>query len=296
MIFLFNEKKFSISTIKGYRSALAQVYHHRGLDLSNNADISSLVKAMEIERPVVRSQIPKWDLSLVLRHLTRSPYEPMRIADQKFLTRKTAFLLLLATAKRVSEIHALTYLVDHTEGWKTITLHFDPSFVAKTQKPSDPSTQLTTVTIPALAPSVEEGLPDRSLCPVRALRYYLDRTAASRPGRRRLFIPNQLGRTKDISKATLSHWVQEVIREAYSEATNEDARLSLKKASVHELRAMSTSLLFHKNQSLSDVMAAACWKGSSTFSSFYLRDVSLTSEGLSSLGPIVAAQEVVNQK
>ncbi len=295
-IFLFEEKKFSVSTIKGYRSALAQVYHYRGVDLSNNVDISSLMKTMEIKRPVIRSQIPKWDLTLVLRSLTRAPYEPMRVSDLKFLTRKTAFLLLLATAKRVSEVHALTYLIDHTKSWSTMTLHFDPSFVAKTQKPSDQSTGMTSVTVPALAPSVEEGLPDRSLCPVRAVRYYLDRTAASRPGRRRLFIPVQTGREKDISKNTLSHWVQQIIREAYSEATDEDARLSLRRASVHELRAMSTSLLFHKNQSLSDVMAAACWKGSSTFASFYLRDVSLTSEDLSSLGPIVAAQEIINQK
>ncbi len=296
LTYLFHEKAFTVSTIKGYRSALSQVFHHRGIDLTNDRDISSLIKAMEIQRPVVRSQVPKWDLSLVLRHLTRAPYEPMRLADLKHLTYKAVFLLLLATAKRVSEIHALTSMVSHTEGWKEMTLHFDPSFVAKTQKLSDHSTKMVSISIPALAPSVEEGLPDRSLCPVRAVRFYIDRTAPSRAGRKRLFLPIQVGRLKDLSKNTLSKWTQRVILEAYAEADEEDARLSLRKASVHELRALSTSLLFHKNLSLASVMEGACWRGHSMFSSFYLRDVSIISDGLLSLGPIVAAQEIINQR
>ncbi len=220
----------------------------------------------------------------------------MRLADLKHLTHKAVFLLLLATAKRVGEIHTLIFMISHSEGWKEMTLYFDPFFIAKTQKLSDPSTKMSSISIPALAPSVEEGLPDRSLCPVRAVRYYIDRTAPSRAGRKRLFLPVQTGRLKDLSKNTLSHWVQKVILEAYAEADEEDARLSLRKASVHELRALSTSLLFHKNFSLASVMDAACWRGHSTFSSFYLRDISTTSEGLMSLGPIVAAQEIINQR
>lgn len=296
LTFLFMEKQFSVSTIKGYRSALSRVYHHRGIDLTNDTDISSLIKSMEVQRPITRSQVPKWDLSLVLRHINRAPYEPLRLADIKHLTYKTVFLTLLATAKRVGEVHALSSMMSHSEGWRDITLHFDPTFVAKTQRPSDPSTGLASVTIPALKPTVEEGRPDCNLCVVRALRYYIHRSEEFRAGRKRLFLPIQTGRSKDISKNTLSHWAKNVILEAYAEATDEDAALSLRKASVHELRALSTSLRFHQSHSLSSVMEAACWRGSSTFSTFYLRDLSLTSDGLTSLGPFVAAQEIVGPK
>ncbi len=293
LTFLFQTKQFTVSTIKGYRSALSQVFRPRGVDLTNDENLTALIKAMEIQRPIVRSQVPKWDLSLVLRSLTRPPYEPMRLADLKHLMQKTVFLTLLATAKRVSEVHALSCMFSHSEGWKDIVLQFDPSFVAKTQKPSDPSTGLSTVTIPALAPSVEEGLPDRTLCAVRAIRYYVDHTSSFRAGRKRLFLPIQTGRLKDISKNTLSHWAKDVILRAYASATEEDAGLSLRNASVHELRALSTTLLFHKSQSLTAVMEAACWRGNTTFSTFYLRDLSLTLGGLTSLGPFVAGQEVV---
>ena len=39
--------------------------------------------------------------------------------------------------------------------------------------PSKPETNYAPVTIPALGPSMGKDLPDRFLCPVRALRYYL---------------------------------------------------------------------------------------------------------------------------
>ncbi len=96
-----------------------------------------------------------------------------------------------------------------------------------------------------------------------------------------------------MSKNTFAYWVKKVILDAYGSAMEEDATLSLQRASVHELRALSTSLLFHKKMSVNAVMEAACWRGNSTFSSFYLRDVSSTVDGLTSLGHMVAAQEIV---
>ena len=50
--------------------------------------------------------LPKWNLSDVLNVLTKAPFEPMKDTDLKHLTLKTAFLLLLASAERCSEIHA----------------------------------------------------------------------------------------------------------------------------------------------------------------------------------------------
>ena len=54
---------------------------------------------------------PAWDIALVLQSLTGAPYEPLRTCDERFLAQKMLFLLPLAWAKRIGELHALSYRV-----------------------------------------------------------------------------------------------------------------------------------------------------------------------------------------
>ena len=57
-----------------------------------------------MERPISHRDIPRWDLMVVLRYLMKPPFEPMRLSSIADLTHKTAFLIMLATAKRNSEV------------------------------------------------------------------------------------------------------------------------------------------------------------------------------------------------
>ena len=52
-------------------------------------------------------------LSWVLLCLQKAPYEPLHKASILHITIKTAFLLVLATARRCSEIHALAMDSNH---------------------------------------------------------------------------------------------------------------------------------------------------------------------------------------
>lgn len=292
LLYLFNEKGQKMSTIKGYRSAIAQVLSTQGVDVTNDTRLTRLIRSLDIKRPTISSTTPKWDLALVLRNLTRAPYEPLNRSSMKHLSHKTLFLLGLASAKRIGEIHALSANVNHTEHWTSVSIEFDTAFLAKTQDPGDPSTSRRFLRIPALGPTLDSSLvEDRSLCPVRALKHYLHRTKSLRANRSRLFIPLAPGRTKQLSKATLSNWVKDVIKSAHRTATDSDARLS--RCNAHELRALATSVLFTHTHSLSSVMEAACWRNHNTFSHFYLRDIALSNSQLSSLGPIVAGQGVI---
>ena len=55
------------------------------------------------------------------------------------------------------------------------------------------------VVIPAMAPSLDKSLmEDKSLCPVRALRYYLDRTKDLRKGKDLVFVSFRKSFQKDI--------------------------------------------------------------------------------------------------
>ena len=59
--------------------------------------------------------------------------------------------------------------------------------------------------IPALAPTLDKSLRDgRSICPVRTLRYYQDRTSDLRQDKEMLFVSFEKGFETDISPATIS--------------------------------------------------------------------------------------------
>ena len=282
----------SSSAIKGYRSALAPVFLHRGLDISSDQALSALFRNFdqEVVRPVVRT--PKWDVNVVLQSLLKSPYEPMASCSLRSLSLKTVFLLALASAKRVSELHGLSYLVSWSRGGQLATLSLVEEFVAKTQKPGDPATAYGPVRIPGLSGQVGPGEPDALLCPLRALQAYLTRTAASRPSCHRLFVSTvAVNSHKLISKNTISFWIRSVIRHAYESVSDPD--LQLWKASAHEVRAIATSLRFKQNTSIAEVMLAASWRSRSTFASFYLRDIDQAFLDPKSIGPVVAAQAVV---
>ena len=156
---------------------------------------------------------PAWDVSLVLQSLTGAPYEPLRTCEERFLAQKTLFLLALASAKRISELHALSYRVSHFRGWGKVSFSFVPGFVAKTQDPSSLAPWFEGFTVLALL-NARNNRNGRLLCPVRAVRRYLDRTAAHRPRCERLFVT--AGRSKEeISKITVSFWLRKTISRAY---------------------------------------------------------------------------------
>ncbi len=53
-------------------------------------------------------QCSQWDLQVVLDRLCLAHYEPVEQADIRSLSMKTAFLVAIKSARRVSELHALS--------------------------------------------------------------------------------------------------------------------------------------------------------------------------------------------
>ena len=102
----------------------------------------------------------------------------MKDTDLKHLTLKTAFLLALASGKRHSKIHAwVANKLSNLGQWEKVALFPSSDFIAKYQLARKSSQSVSPVTITALTTIVDRQFKeDRTLCPVRALRYYLDRT------------------------------------------------------------------------------------------------------------------------
>ena len=241
--------------------------------------------------------MPDWDLLVILSYLMSDTFEPLESVPLAQLTIKTCFLVMLATARRVSEVTHLSGLPGDVarEADGSITLQFLPEFLAKNQKPETPS---PSITIPPLSDIISRTEPDIQNCPVRALNVYRRRTRNIRsPGQRALFLSLNPQYNQDIRVLTISRWMKSLILDAYIQWGSQDSVsphvLELRRATVHEIRKWSTSVAAH-SVPLPKVLQAAAWENHDVFTSFYLRDVARRREnGLWGLPSIVAAQSTV---
>ena len=244
LLHLFQEKNLQPSTIDGYRSAIADKLGSSSLNVSKDKNLTRLLDSFHRDRPKGRRGIPSWNLSLVLHQLTKPPFEPLRKASLKHLTFKTVFLLALGSGKRRSEIHAwLNKNIRHQADWSKVSLYPSPSFLAKNHLAKEGPECVAPVVIPALAPTLDKSLKeDRSLCPVRALHYYLDKTQDLSQGKELVFVSFKKGFTKDISPATISSWIKQTVILCYDLSDQES--LTLHQVKAHDVRAFAASKAF----------------------------------------------------
>ena len=257
---------------------LSAVFRFHLPSLSSHPVLRDLLRSFRLSSAGRLLRPPAWDLSVVPRFLNSSAFEPLsQAAPLCALSQKTLFLLALTTAKRVGELQALSSVVPFVSS--DACLFYVPQFVAKSES--------LTRTIPRsflvkslfdFAAGLDEDL---LLCPVRALRIYLDRTRPLTPIRHRLFVsPRRPSRA--MSKNAVS-FLHEVIHAAGA------SRPEVSSVRALEIRGVSTSVVFHRNWSVSAVLESATWSSSSVFSSFYLHDIQHEYDGIRSLGPFVAA-------
>ena len=282
LTFLFKTEKAAVSTIKGYRSMLSSVYKFCLPEISTSPILKDLTRSFEISAPRPVHWSPSWDLDKVLEYLSGPPFEPLANASFRNKTRKALFLLAMATAKRVGELQAFSFSVSHRGD--DLVLHYDPFFLAKTESVSNPLPR--SVIVQSLEDFVGD-LPERVLCPVRAVRYL--RRAARSPG----FTPNRLfvspsDPKRSMSKNAMSFFLHQLITESGAVSSSVPPR-------AHDIRGIATSLNYYSNLSLSAISEAATWRSKRVFAMRYLKDMSATRSRLKDKGPLIAAGSAVHQ-
>ena len=288
LVHLRRDKGLSVSAVKGYRSALNSVFALKGMDLADSRPISMLIRSFSKSVRPEELRPPAWDVTLVLQSLTGIPYESLWMSDNRFLAQKTLFLLALASAKRIGELHAISHRLSHSRDWGEVSFTFVAGFVVKMQDPSSSARRFEGFTVPAL-PDARGNCNGRLLCPVRAVRCYLDRTAAHRPRCERLFVT--AGRsTKETAKNTVSFWLRKTISRAYQLSGRS---VPDPPPRARETRGIAPFLLFKKNFAVDQVLKAGTWRKHTTFACHYLRDLAHRSLETFHLGPVVAAQALV---
>lgn len=183
--------------------------------LSHDPRIKGFLRGTTIIRPPTIHRYPSWDLSLVLQALMASPFELLASISLRLLSFKMAFLLAITSARRVSELAALSIRQDLCIFRpNTVTLRLDPSFLPKTNSRFHRAQEII---LPDFCPSPKHRLELQwhTLDVRRALRRYIARTASFRKTEALLvsFHPASLG--QKVSSRTVAGWIKACISLAY---------------------------------------------------------------------------------
>ena len=267
------DKGRAFSTIKVYLAAISACHVGFGdKTVGQHPLICRFMRGALRLRPVSKPLAAPWDLASVLEALYCPPFEPLSQLTLKMLSLKLALLLALASTKRVGDIHALSVnplCMQFSRGDTKVLLKPNPVF---TPKVLSSSLSYHPIELYAFYPppfSSEEQEKLNTLCPVRALRAYVDRTAGIRKSDQ-LFVSWAKPRVgKPITKHRLSHWIVEAITLAYS-SKGLTAPAGLR---AHSTRGMAASWALFKGVPMEQICAAASWSSPHTFVKFYKLDV-----------------------
>ena len=253
------------STLKVYVAAISCRHSNvDGVAVGSHRLVSLFLRGARRLHPPTIPRAPAWDLPLVLSALCRPPFEPLPQAALRWVSLKTVFLLAIASAKRVSELHALSVCASclrwHPDG-SGVTLWPNAAFLPKVLSRFHCNTPLVLAAFDPQGGECQSEL----LCPVRSLRAYVSATREIRRSDQ-LFVcygGPRLGCA--LSKQRLSHWVVDAIVHAYRAAGSPLPA----PVRCHSTRSVSTSWAALKGVSLEAICAAASWASPSTFTRFY---------------------------
>ncbi|KAL0163506.1 hypothetical protein M9458_039259, partial [Cirrhinus mrigala] len=208
--------------------------------------------------------IPSWDLAVVLQGLQQDPFEPLQSVELDALSFKTALLTALTSIKRVGDLQALSVnssCLEFGPADSHVVLRPRPGYVPKV-----PTTPFRDQVVTLQALSSQEDDPNLTLlCPVRALRIYMERTQPFRRSEQLFVCYGGQQKGKAVSKQRISHWLVNAIRMAYL-ARGLPCPLEVR---AHSTRGIAASAALANGASLADICRAAGWATPNTFARFY---------------------------
>jgi integrase len=226
-----------------------------------------------MDRPVRIGLCALIVVGLVLRDLAEMP-DPLSPILALY---KALFLVAFSSAARVSELAALVVPPLFSE--EGMSLSFSSTFIPKRTRAAAAHSPLAPLVIASLP------LADAAVCPVVAMRKYLEFRAAFP---RHAEPPLWCHATKNINITPrhLAAWLRAVIAGAYRRAQKAPP-LGF---TPHSIRAAAASWAWQTNVPLSVILEQCRWAHSSTFTSFYLRRVAQTDGLQQRLKPLAIAR------
>ena len=251
LTYLFHDKNLKPGTVAHYRSALSLPLRlSYNIDL-NDQSVTTLLKAMALKRPSAPLSAPKWSLNTVLAYIDELD-SPL---TTEVLLQKAAFLLLLATGYRISELHACVRSHESCNFADngTLILRPDSNFIAKNEphnKRWNPK---------SIRPLFLASGTISNLCPVKALRDYLTRTPSITSGS--MFLHHKTNKPLTVHQLSVAACKLVMAGDPGT------------KARVHDVRKLAASYSLAETMDISTVTEALHWRSPNTFWRYYMSPV-----------------------
>ena len=247
------------NTIAGYRSMLSSVLPSiNNIPVGQHPNIIRILKGVFNGRPPEHKLIPEWDLRIVLQMLKEAPFEPMNLARLKYVTWKLVFLIAITSFRRCSDLQSLC-IGELSVNIQKHDITFKRHGLSKQDRQNH---QSKTIFIPTFKDN-------KLLDPKRTLFWYLKRTDSLRGEERKLFL-SYIKPHRPISAQTISKWIVNTIKKAYKMR-----KLTEPIVKGHSTRAIGPSWAIFKGARMVDVMKSADWSRDTTFTKFYMKEVSV---------------------
>ncbi len=251
------DKQRSSSNIKFYVAAIAAFHAPIAGRSVGRLAVNQFLRGARRINPRRPRTVPPWDLPTLLKARKGPPFEPLQSTSFRALSLKTTLLLALASVKRVGDLQALSVnaacLEFGANDYKVILkprLGYVPKVLSTPFSALSPSTS-----------SQELSL----LCPVRALRVYIERSDSYRKSEQLFFGFGNRAKGGPVTKQGISRWLVDAITLAYSSVGFQCPII----VRAHSTRGISSSWAWSSGVSISEICEAAGWVSPSTFVRFY---------------------------
>lgn len=239
------EKGMSYGSLNSLRSAISLIL---GQELGQNEIVKRFFRGLSNVRPPKPKYDSTWDPKVVLDYFQNSNNEKLSLES---LSKKLITLLALVTGQR---LQTLSLINIKNIVFKEETVEIEIPDKIKTSRLGRNQPVLT-------LPIYKES---ENVCPVTALKCYLERTKDLRGDMKDLFISFKKP-FKEVSIQTLGRWIKYVLHES---------GLDTNVFSAHSTRHASTSAAKRKGVSYDVIRKLAGWSDkSTTFTKFYDRPV-----------------------
>ena len=245
---------YGYSAICAARSALSNLLEIKGCGcFGEHPLVKRLVKGIYEKRPALPKYSETWEVDQVLNYFNTQS-ENLTLKE---LTYKLILLMAILTGQRCQTLHLLDIANMNLLEDKCVF------FITKLVKQSKPGRHIAPIELLAFPQN-------RKLCVISTLKIYLEKTRTIRGQETNLFI-SFAKPFKAVSKDTLSRWIKESLRHA---------GIDTAKYSAHSTRAASTTAACKRGLSVENIMKAAGWSRSATFSKYYQKKTENLAQGL----------------
>jgi len=236
-------------------SALSTILVCEGVPFGQHHITKSFMKGVLKERPIAHRYQTQWDPEMVLSKLKNPPYTTADKIPLLLLAKKTLFLILMATSRRVHIAKALYINKEKCTIKKgsSVTFHIERKDLKQGDSMQDKPLPLVVKAFPK----------NRSIDPVLYVRTYIARTKQLRGDIQQLFITTK-GPTRPISADTARNWVKDILK---------DCGVDLNQFGPGSTRGASTSKASALGASLEEILKAGQWSNKSVWQKYYNKPI-----------------------